>query len=430
MLQFLAPRLRLSISPSAALLGREIDREFPEVRRVVDELYAELARSNAAADRAFDADVVWPPGTFWERRESARVLAALPYHDDDERDLYADFPRDHPYRTIGDVPVTFATDLAFSRSALSRARLYGAWTNHLAELVRGEADLVDFLVDRVHAHGGEAHLAGRATHLVARYGRATGVHVDGDDEPTGVQFVVTDMASAELLDVSSDYRPSRRALDARPRTVRAGERFVTSLLVRDEGLPEALGSECFLLSAPGSRAPIVHLQRAALPNPVPGMTLLVAETLLGSSRRLERDDLRQVRAEVVAAVEASLPYIERHYVLIDSPHDGMPLWDYRSGKRALVARPLVRPGGGTIEAEAMTPLLHVEGPPPSALPSIAGEPLRFPLGGTFGVGRSILPGLGQEGELLAAWSVARVITRTDRRKERMRREMWSKVELG
>jgi hypothetical protein len=41
-----------------------------------------------------------------------------------------------------------------------------------------------------------------------------------------------------------------------------------------------------------------------------------------------------------------------------------------------------------------------------------------------------LPALGQEGELLAAWSAARLITRTDRRKEQMRREMWSKIELG
>ena len=50
--------------------------------------------------------------------------------------------------------------------------------------------------------------------------------------------------------------------------------------------------------------------------------------------------------------------------------------------------------------------------------------------GAFVVGKSALPALGQEGQLLAAWSAARVITRTDRRKEKMRREMWSKVELG
>ena len=35
--------------------------------------YAELARTNAAADAAFERDIVWPPGSFWERRETMRV---------------------------------------------------------------------------------------------------------------------------------------------------------------------------------------------------------------------------------------------------------------------------------------------------------------------------------------------------------------------
>ncbi len=114
--------------------------------------------------------------------------------------------------------------------------------------------------------------------------------------------------------------------------------------------------------------------------------------------------------------------------MIDSPHDGLPLWDYRSGKRVLVDRTLVRPTGGSLEAEPMLPLFRVED-------GRAGRAWRrahsLPTcGGTFGVGRSILPALGQEGELLAAWGAARTITRTDRRKEKMRREMWSKVELG
>jgi hypothetical protein len=41
-----------------------------------------------------------------------------------------------------------------------------------------------------------------------------------------------------------------------------------------------------------------------------------------------------------------------------------------------------------------------------------------------------MPGLGLEGELLAAWSAARLITRKDRTRQKMRREMWSKFETG
>src|SRR5689334_20342601 len=38
MLQVLGPTLRLDLPPDATAFAREVDREFPEVRRVVDEL--------------------------------------------------------------------------------------------------------------------------------------------------------------------------------------------------------------------------------------------------------------------------------------------------------------------------------------------------------------------------------------------------------
>ena len=56
MFQILAPKLRLEVPPDVQLFAKEIDRAYPEVRRVVDELYAELARTNAAADAAFEKD--------------------------------------------------------------------------------------------------------------------------------------------------------------------------------------------------------------------------------------------------------------------------------------------------------------------------------------------------------------------------------------
>jgi hypothetical protein len=430
MLQLFEPHLRLSIPPDSVLLGREIDREFPEVRRVVDELYADLARTNAAVDAAFERDVVWPPGTFWERRETSRVAALLPYLREPGRNVLAEFPREHPFRAIVETPARFASDLGDALSPFATARLHGAWTRGVVELARGEADLIDFLVDRIHAHGGEARLTGRATQVTVRSGKATGVRIDGDDDVTGIQFVVTEMPSSDLLDLASEFRPSRRALDARPRIDVESQRFVTSLLVRDEGLPAALGAEAFLLPGDASSAPIVHLQKAPTASPVPGTTLLVAETLVGVGHPFGIEDLGRLRAAVVATVEKFLPYVERHYVLVDSPHDGLPLWDYRSGTRTLVDRTDVRSGGGSSEAEAMGPLHSVNDPDPGLLAGLAGEPLRYPVVGTFGVGKSILPSLGQEGELLAAWGVARAITRTDRRKEKMRREMWSKVELG
>jgi phytoene dehydrogenase-like protein len=428
MLQVLGPDARLDLPPDTDLFAREIDREFPAVRRVVDDLYAELARTNAAADAAFERDAVWPPGGFWERRETARVMATLPYLDGGS-DFLAEFPREHPFRSVVTTPARFASDLADEMPLFALARLHGAWTRGVNHLAGGEDELVDFLLERVRAHGGDTRLADRASGLVHKGGKVRGVHIDGDEAPVGVTFVVSDLPTAPVLDLARDFVVS--ASDAAPSLSVAENRFVVSLVVRPEGVPRPLATESFMLPASGME---VHLQKA--PGAAPGTVLLVAEAILP-----EGASLANAREEVLATLFGFLPFLERHALVCDSPHDGRPLWDFRTGTPAdpsigpaswglramCVDRARLRASGGSLEPEPMVPRFHVS---PAQLGGLAGEPIRTALGNVFVTGRSTLPALGHEGELLAAWGVARVITRTDRRKEKMLREMWSKVELS
>ena len=429
MLQILAPRLRLELPPDLTLFGKEIDREYPEVRRVVDELYAELARTNAAADAAFERDVIWPPGSFWERRETARVAATLPHlHEDEAREFLAEFPRDHDYRAIVEIPAQFASHLVHM-PAFAVARLHGAWTRGVSRLPRGEDELVEFLVERVRAHGGDAKLNDRVARVVHKNGRVAGVAIDGDEAPTGVQFVVTDLPTRSLLDLAPDFDPPRRALAAVPRLLPRELRFVVSIVVKNEGVPAALADEAFALSSWPHRGfdpskPLIHLQRRADATGLPGTTLLIAEALFPDGAPVPISGAREA---VLSALEQFLPFVERHYVIVDSPHDGRPLWDYRSGERKQVDRASMRTGGGSLDAEPMTARWESD---PRAFYGLAAEPLRTPLPGAFVVGPCTLPALGQEGELMAAWGVARMITKTDPRREKMRRDMWSKIELG
>jgi phytoene dehydrogenase-like protein len=416
--QVLSPGRRLEVFSDEGLFGREVDREFPGIRRVVDELYAELGRTGTLADGAFGRDIVVPPGGFWERRETARVFASLP-HLDEMDDLLAEFSRDHPYRGIMEITSRFASDLADTPPPFAIARLHGAWLRGAARLARGEEELSEFLVERVRAHGGDVNLSERASAITHRGGKVTGVILDGDDAATGVEFVVSDLPTTPLLDLAVGFAPSRRAMTQLPAAHPRAFRFVVSILARTRGVPERLAHESFLLPE-GTGYP-VHLQRIPAGD---GATMLVAETFLESD---SRGKVAGARERVLATVEHFLPFVERHYLLVDSSHDGRPLWDFRSGSRKNVDRTRTRPGGGSLEAESMIPQWDVD---PLQLHGLAGEPLRTPLGGAFVVGKTALPALGQEGELLAAWGAARIITRTDRRKEKMRRDMWSKVELG
>jgi glycine/D-amino acid oxidase-like deaminating enzyme len=427
MLQVLSPRRVLDLPPDTQLFAREIDREFPEVRRVVDELYADLARTNALADAAFERDVVWPPGSFWERRETTRIAGSLPHLYSSVPDFFAEFPREHEYRAIVETPARFASDLATPLPAFALARLHGAWTRGVLSLARGEGELVDFLIERVRAHGGETKLADRASAVVAPRGKVTGIRIDGDESVTGVHFVVSDLPASSLLELVPSYRPARRVASAIPQLSILEERFVVSILVRTAGVPDALAAESFLTPVKKdetTRRPTLHLQRLDGMSGVPGTTLLVAEALLSERGLIRPGDAREA---VLETVEQFLPFVERHYVLVDSPHDGRPLWDYRSGERVDVDRSELRTGGGSNDAESMVPRWGVQG---ETFAGLSGEPIRMPIAGVFGVGRAVLPALGQEGELLAAWSASRLITRTDGRKEKMRREMWSKVEIG
>jgi hypothetical protein len=294
-------------------------------------------------------------------------------------------------------------------------------------LPRGEEDIVDFLEGRVRAHGGETRLGGRVERVHTKRGKVTAVTLDGDESPTGVQFIVTDLDSRALLDRLADPDAGRRGAASLPELLPVERRFVVSMIVRDQGLPAPLADEAFLLPAPavagqGAPLPLVHLQQLRGASGMEGATLLVAEALLPEEARLEG-----ARGVVLDQVQRFLPFVERHFVLVDSPHDGRPLWDYRGGERREVDRTALRAGGAFVEPEPMTPRWRVE---PRGMNGLAAEPLRGPVGNTFVVGRSAIPALGQEGELLAAWGAARLITKTDRRKEKMRRDMWSKIELG
>jgi hypothetical protein len=157
--------------------------------------------------------------------------------------------------------------------------------------------------------------------------------------------------------------------------------------------------------------------------------------------------LTEARAWVVDRLTEQLPFLERHLLAVDSVHDGLPVWCFDEsmlshdeaamrtegpGKRpASAPRPTelertVLTNAGA-RAEPMDRQLEVD--PPGYL-GLAGEPIRGPIERTLLVGASVLPGLGQEGRLLAACGAARLVTQSDKRKARMRREMWTKIEIS
>jgi len=434
MLQVLDARRRLDLPPDSALFARELDREFPSARPTIEELYGALARINARTDEVFEQDAVWPPGTFWERRETSRLRDMLPLTASEPRDRRTgDLTIDAGYRSIVDITARFATDVADTSGTLPPfllARLHGAWSRGVHELPGDEDELTASFVERIRAHGGDVRPSEHCQAIVHKRGKVSAVMLDGYDEPIGCAFVIGDRPSPRLLDLVRELEPPGE--DDRGHTV-VRRRFVVSLVVRNELVPDPLARHAFLV--PRRSGPEVHLHRATFVQSALGegktdpalealgAELWVCEALLDDAWL--QGDLR-AREAVLATVRDHFPYLDRHTLVLDSAHDGQPLIDLRDGTRRSVARNVLRATGGQVEAEIADPQFRLE---PDAYAGLAGEPIRTAVANLLTISPAVMPTLGAEGELLAAWSAARLVTRTDRRKEKMRKEMWSKIEI-
>ena len=71
----------------------------------------------------------------------------------------------------------------------------------------------------------------------------------------------------------------------------------------------------------------------------------------------------------------------------------------------------------------------VYGYPVTTSLGVCSLPVRAPIKRLVICNDQVVPGLGLEGRFLAAWSAARVISRSDKKKEWMRRGRWGKLEL-
>src|SRR5258706_6333897 len=60
-----------------------------------------------------------------------------------------------------------------------------------------------------------------------------------------------------------------------------------------------------------------------------GESLLVVEALIPATRSTSPLD-GTAREQVLEALGRTLPFLERHIVALDSPHDGRPLWLFDS----------------------------------------------------------------------------------------------------
>ncbi len=418
--QVVLPGHRIDASPTSERLLADLNREFPEIQRPVEDFYRRIHADGALLDRALGADVMLPPGGFWERRELGRALSGLPFDRlGGGADPFAEFAGDHPFRTFVDAQVRFAGALdPDALSPLARSRLHAAGFRH-ATLHEGGVDgLRALFAEKIVQHGGDLRLRDRAESIAVHRGRVRSVALAGLDESVGCAFALSSLDPAEVQRLTGEEPTrawTRMLLGTRPRY----HRYTLNVVVRAEVVPVGMAGRVYAVVDP--RRPLAEENLLAVdrgPVDGAGRVVLTVSALLPRSLVEEGSDhLRRVRPRVLRALGELVPFLERHTLVVDSPHDGLALEDRRGELPASVE--LRRPGAAepmdTLDAVDDTPWLGV-----------CGLPIRTEIEGLLLATRQNVPGLGLEGELVAALGAARVVTRSDPSRERMRRELWSK----
>lgn len=435
---YLNGNIRFEMPIAEDLLREEIEREFDGAGIAFSEFLGSTESENQEIDQLFKKDFVWPPGTLVERIEAHRVAQNLPYYDKKAAN------RVHPLRRFDEQPeaqtllqlVThFASHLGTSiqdaENPLSLVRLFGQWSERRRVLALPNTSLEEFFLNCIEAHGGSCQLNSYVSELKVRGGKINSARIDDDEEWIGTEAVVTNLTGEAIAELSDGQGIARRAKEQWPHVLPVAGRYLLNVVVDNRGLPKPLPTESFF-AAPREGLPALRLHSYPLSE-------LTAETdpahedktLLVIEVTFDQQGPTPITAQRLAIIEVLsryLPFIEQHFICIDSPHDGVPAWIFEkdeSGQLQKKELDRIFVGHQANGAEPMPPRFNIS---PLAYGELAGEPLRGPISGSYLVGPSVLPGLGQEGEFMAAASVARILTKKDGSRQKLRRQMWRRIE--
>jgi phytoene dehydrogenase-like protein len=421
--QLALPGHRFEIGAAETDLEREVEREFPEVRRAIIDFFQRIHERALLTDRLFERDLTWPPDSLLERRELGRLAARLGLTGEGSADrLLAEFPESHPFRLAVRALVSFSAHAeAESTTELQWTRLLNGLTRGPQLVDGGLAGLRDLLVEKIRAHSGELRFGERASQITIKRAAVSGVRLFGSDEELGCAAVIAGIDVASVQRLLADRSPFEEMFERLGEPQPRYYRFTLNALVGAAGVPEGMRRNVFYIrdtDRPLHSENMLHVERSELD----ARTGLLCVAALLPARAVEERHgyLDEARERLMSTLAELVPFVGEHLRVLDSPHDGRKPWARDEGSD-LATDPQERRGPHTMAAVYAYPV--------STAFSVCAMSIKTPLRGLLLCSQQVAPGLGVEGQLLAAASAAHVVRRSDRSREWLRRRLWTKVEM-
>lgn len=404
--QIVLPEHRLDVSNNIDTFCNELEREFPGNRQAVVEFYERLDQLNGELDGLLEAPLHLPPENHKEKREFHRLASALPIVRDDDGgpDLLAPFPQGHPFRTLFEIPLRFAGYLdPDSGNPFRLFRLAGIMRKGLFNLPNNLDDILEVFRKQITNSRGDIKQK-PARGLRIKWGKVTGVEIGDAGETYGCDFVLLNGLSPKLLKIipSKVFGKKLEGMieDLEPKYYR----FSLNLSTPQEAIPEGMQENVFFvrdLERPLSEDNLLYVSIDPLWKDTDlrsiHVSCLVPREALSQNKA---DYLARLEKGLITALEELMPFLFTHTTQIDVPWSANSLED--------PAHPWRKP------ADQMDPMYSQTSP---LSMSAAALPIRSNLKNLFLTGRQIFPGLGLEGEFLAASNAVRLIHRVSKKKQ-------------
>jgi hypothetical protein len=361
------------------------------------ELLSEFARDSDAALRDIGQ---LPARGFFRSRSVESQLRKLPYGD-----ARADSALAMLLGEFAPQVLRMAMQLSAAYpvpSAFAALRLHSLWMRSSLQLTR-EAQVSEVFAERIVAQGGVVAYAERAQNLEVVQGKITSFDFGDRNARVACEHVILSAPLRAALEMAH----SGQVLDRAHAQIASAGRAIVNFVVAPQGMPQL-----------ASRYHFIDTGDAVLGTLFCEVEVYATHTVVAAEATLAGGVPPDFRERVAAEIARVFPFLPRALLLVDSPHDGRPLFDYRSGHREHVERVLLRSGGARMDVEPMLPLHYV--PVASPQHGLMSEPIETPIGNAWYCGDAVVPGLGQEGLWLAARSVAAVVRSKLPEKERLR----------
>lgn len=389
-LQWLFPRHRLELPPEKDRRSAELAREFSSRKDELLQALADTAGRAEASDAFFKQPLPFPPDGFFERWAVRKAARACPGVKAEEPfQAFAGTALGTAMADLG----RFFTHLEAEESSLGHLRPVAQLLSGPSRLAGGALGLRELVRERLAGLGGA--LLGdekepvEIEELTFEGRRFAGVKLAGNSHVyrANCLVVATDVANLAGL---IPPKAKKRFLTDLLESVRVRRHlFTLNLVVKEQGLPLGLGDVALVHPGDETHGPVLLEVLPAMKagKEVPGEKVLCASAFVPHAEHSNADERLQVIGKRLEAVVLGVaPFLDAHVLLRSLP--------YREA-RNLKGTPL-----------HFHPLLEVDAP---QVLGIAGLPHRTPCKNMFLASREVVPGLGLEGEFLAAHRAAALV---------------------